>query len=114
MSYLQIDMRRTGEKIKKLCKEKKVTVKDIQKELNIGAFQSIYDWFSGKSLPSLDNFFCLSRLLKVHMEDMIEVVPAPVTVSISWETGSKNSRNYLFAYFEKLSEYRSAIQLQTE
>ena len=61
MYLSQIDMKRTGAKIKKLCKEKGITVKDIQKELCIGAFQTVYDWFSGKSLPSVDNLFYLGR-----------------------------------------------------
>ncbi len=76
---LQIDMIKTGRKIRALCKEKNITVKDIQKELCIGAFQSIYDWFSGKSLPSLDNMFRLSKMLNVQMEDLIEVVSETFT-----------------------------------
>lgn len=66
-----IDMKRTGMRMKELCRQKGITVKAIQKELHIGAFQSIYAWFSGKSLPSLDNMYCLSRLLGIAMEDMI-------------------------------------------
>ncbi len=42
----------------------------IQRELYIG-FQSVYAWFSGKTLPSLDNLYRLSRLLRVPMDEMI-------------------------------------------
>lgn len=68
---LQINMKATGERLKKLCEENCVTIKRIQDELQIGAYQSIYNWFAGKTLPSLDNMYRLSRLLGVPMEDMI-------------------------------------------
>lgn len=111
MGLSQIDMRRTGIKLKKLCKEKGITVKDIQKELCIGAFQSVYDWFSGKSLPSLDNFFYLSKLLKVKMEDMIEVVFPSVTIDYCWSDDNQDSKRYLFAYYTELSKCISTTQL---
>ena len=114
MHFLQIDMKRTGAKIKKLCKEKNITVKDIQKKLGIGAFQSVYDWFSGKCLPSLDNLFNLSKLLKVHMEDLIEVTPTPVVINFHWLDKNKDNKSYLFTYLTRLSKSISAIQLQTE
>lgn len=66
-----IDTKLTGERIRYECKRKGITVKQIQNVLNIGAFQSIYDWFSGKSLPSLENFYELSKLLKIKMEYLI-------------------------------------------
>ncbi|MCD8045353.1 MAG: helix-turn-helix domain-containing protein [Clostridiales bacterium] len=46
-------------------------MKEIQECLGIGAYQSVYNWFSGKTLPSLDNMFALSRLLGISMENMI-------------------------------------------
>jgi len=46
-------------------------VKQIQRELNIGSFQSVYSWFQGKTLPSLDNFYSLCKLLQVSMDSML-------------------------------------------
>lgn len=111
MHLSQIDMKRTGTKLKKLCKEKGITVKDIQTELCIGAFQSVYDWFSGKSLPSLDNFFYLSKLLKVKMEDMIEVVIPPVIIDYCWNDNNKDGKSFLFVYYTELSKHKSTTQL---
>lgn len=68
---VRIDVKRTGEKIKETCGQKGVTVKKIQEELYIGSFQSVYAWFSGKTLPSLDNMYRLSRLLGLPMENLI-------------------------------------------
>lgn len=64
-------MRKTGENIKKICKQKGITVKYIQEELNVGAFQSIYNWFNGKTLPSLDNLYALSKILEVSMDNLV-------------------------------------------
>ena len=35
--------------------------------------QAVYKWISGKSLPSLDNFLILSRLLHASIEDILVV-----------------------------------------
>jgi len=66
-----IDIKRTGKKIKKVCDLKGINVKTIQEKLHIGAFQSVYNWFSGKTLPSLDNLYELCKLLGVSMESLI-------------------------------------------
>ena len=66
-----IDVKQTGKQMKETCRQKGITVKTIQKELYIGSFQSIYAWFSGKTLPSLDNMYRLSRLLEMPMEALI-------------------------------------------
>lgn len=99
MNLFQIDMKKTGAKIKALCKERNITVKDIQKELYIGAFQSVYDWFSGKTLPSVDNLYRLSKLLNVRMEDMIEIVFNP---TIDIQLRKQENKTYLRVYYKKL------------
>ena len=69
--YPVIDSKRTGRQIKTECRKQGLTVREIQDFLQIGAAQSIYDWFQGKSLPALDNMVALSRLLGVPMENLI-------------------------------------------
>ncbi len=66
-----IDMKRTGKRLKAKCDRQGVTVRQIQEKLHIGSFQSVYSWFQGKTLPSLDNFYALAKLLGVPMESMI-------------------------------------------
>lgn len=66
-----IDVKKTGQKIKEMCRMRNITVKDIQEKLFIGSFQAVYAWFSGKSLPSLDNLYRLSRLLNLPMDSLI-------------------------------------------
>ena len=71
MEYPVIDMKKTGTRIRTVCKVKGISVRRIQEYMGFSSTQSIYDWFHGKTLPSLDNFFALSKLLRVSMETLI-------------------------------------------
>lgn len=66
-----IDIAKTGQRIKEICTRQGYTVKKLQETLQIGARQSIYDWYNGKTLPSLDNMLALSRLLGLPVEDFV-------------------------------------------
>lgn len=66
-----IDMIKTGEKIKALVHSSGYTVKDIQEYLGLNCPQSIYRWFKGQILPSVTHLYALSRLFNVHMEELI-------------------------------------------
>ena len=61
--YLSIQPKKTGERIRKLLLEKGYTIREIQGAFGFENPQAIYKWLSGKSLPSIDNFIILSRLL---------------------------------------------------
>lgn len=71
--YLSIRPDETGSRIKKLLVENGYTVKDVQGAMGFENPQAIYKWISGKSLPSLDNFVILSRLLHTHIEDILVI-----------------------------------------
>lgn len=66
--YLSILQKETGTRIKTLLKEKGYTVKDIQEAMGFEYPQAIYKWLSGNSLPTLDNFVILSRVLNTRIE----------------------------------------------
>lgn len=68
--YLAIQQKETGKQIKKLLMENGYTVKDVQNAMGFENPQAIYKWISGRSLPSLDNFVILSRLLHTSIEDI--------------------------------------------
>lgn len=86
---IMIDLKLTGQRMRELCRQRGITVKQIQKELGIGAFQSVYNWFNGKTLPPLDNFFYLSKMLNVSKESML------VDESV------KSSKNYISKFCEE-------------
>ena len=69
--YLSIQQKETGKQIRKLLMENGYTVKDVQRAMGFENPQAIYKWISGRSLPSLDNFVILSRLLHTSMEDIL-------------------------------------------
>ena len=69
--YSGIDVRRTGENIKRIMHMRGMKVRDIQEYLGLAAPQSVYHWFDGKSLPTVDNLYMLSSLLRVPMDMLI-------------------------------------------
>ena len=64
---------KSRKQIKKLLMENGYTVKDVQNAMGFENPQAIYKWISGRSLPSLDNFVILSRLLHTSIEDILVV-----------------------------------------
>lgn len=79
--YENIDMKKTGILLKETIEKAGYTVKDIQKILHLSCPQPIYRWFKGIILPSVDHLYVLSRLLKIHMEDLL--VPIQEEISIT-------------------------------
>lgn len=70
-TYPNINMEKTGILLRDKVSEQGYTVKDIQKYLGLSCPQPIYRWFKGKVLPSLDHLLMLSRILHVHMEELL-------------------------------------------
>lgn len=77
--YLQVLQKETGRQIKKLLVENGYTVKDVQNAMGFENPQAVYKWISGRSLPSLDNFVILSRLLHTSIEDIL-VIDGDITI----------------------------------
>ena len=71
--YLSIQQKETGRQIKRLLSEHGYTVKDVQTAMGFENPQAVYKWISGKSLPSVDNFIILSRLLHTSIEDILVI-----------------------------------------
>lgn len=69
--YPEIDSKKTGERIRKLCTQKGLTVTQIQDFLFIGSNQCIYSWFCGRTLPKLDSLYALASLLEITMDELI-------------------------------------------
>lgn len=88
-----IDMERTGKRIKQLCAANGYSVRDLQSYLQISCPQSIYNWYYGKTLPSLDHMVALSYLLHIPMNWLL----------VAGTADSKQHRN---PYFCKNSHLR--------
>lgn len=100
--YPNINMQKTGQCLKKLIFEKGFTVKDIQNYLQLSCPQPVYRWMRGEILPSVDHLYVLSKLLGVHMEDMLIPKDIPADVVI-FELG-RNQRRHLLTYYERLKK----------
>ena len=66
-----IDKEKTGKKIKELMLINGYTPKDMQTYLNLSCVQSVYHWFDGSSIPTIDNLYALSELFHVTIDEMI-------------------------------------------
>ena len=80
--FQPIDQVKTGIKLKKTLKAAGYDVRDIQEYLHLSCPQSIYRWFKGKILPSVEHLCALSKLLNVHMEDFLVLQEQSIEDSI--------------------------------
>lgn len=71
IDYPVLEMKKTGENIRRLCKKKGITVRAIQDYMGFACPQTVYRWFSGTALPSVDNLYALSRLLEIPMDEIL-------------------------------------------
>ena len=70
-TYPNIDMYRTGRKLKRILESAGYTPRMIQEYLHLSCVQPIYRWYKGLILPSVDHLLILSELLHVHMEELL-------------------------------------------
>ena len=66
-----LDLPATGQKIKTLMKQRGISARQLQLILNFPYVQTIYNWFSGKNMPSIDNLIVLSEILEVSINDLL-------------------------------------------
>lgn len=69
--YPLIDLEQTGIKLKSMINVAGYDVEYIQQYLHLSCPQSIYRWFKGKILPSVEHLSTLSLLPGVHMEELL-------------------------------------------
>lgn len=69
--YISIKQTESGKRIQTLMREKGLSVREIQEIMGFENPQAVYKWTSGKSLPSIDNLLNLSRVLGVHMDELL-------------------------------------------
>ncbi len=66
-----IDVEATGRQIKSIRQSKNYSVRDIQLLFNFEYPQAIYLWESGKTLPSIDNLFTLSKFFGIDISKIL-------------------------------------------
>jgi len=66
-----LDMGRSGQLLNYVIRKRGYTVSEIQKELGLACPQPVYRWLRGQTMPSIDNLYSLSKILKIHMDDLV-------------------------------------------
>ena len=69
--YPVIDLKATGQNLRRLWREKCYRVVDLQTYLGMEYPQAIYNWQSGRNLPSIDHLYAISKLLQVTVNDIL-------------------------------------------
>lgn len=73
MDYIKatLDKKLTGRKIGNLITTSKVTFEEVAAILGLASPRVIYEWISGRKLPSIENLANLARMFNVKIEDVI-------------------------------------------
>ncbi len=72
-TYLKpvLDLTATGAKIKTVMKDKGITARELQIIMDFPYVQTIYNWFAGKNMPTIDNLVVLAKILAVPMDELV-------------------------------------------
>lgn len=71
LEYAPIDMKKSGKWMRFLCVVRGYSVKQICSLLGMSCPQSVYAWYNGRTMPSLDNLYGLSRLFQCPIDDLV-------------------------------------------
>ena len=72
-SHPSINLRATGEQIRRLRMEAGLSVRGLSRALYLADVQAVYKWQRGETAPSLDNLVLLSWLLDVPIDKILVV-----------------------------------------
>ena len=80
-----INLKETGVNLRRIMDKRGITPKDIKEFLNLGSIQTVYNWCNGQNLPTVDNLYALSQLLRVSIDEIIRgnrkaIVPEPIVI----------------------------------
>ena len=102
-----INLRETGVNLHRIMDKRGITPKDIKEFLNLGSIQTVYNWCNGLNMPTVDNLYALSQLLRIPIDEIIcgnrkAIVPEPIVII-------ENPRiRRLYAYYRQLSMMKAA------
>ncbi len=71
INHPMIDLVKTGQNIKLLREEKGMSVQKLADFMEFEAVQAVYNWQTGKTLPSIENLKILSELFNKPMDEIL-------------------------------------------
>ena len=97
-----INLRETGVNLHRIMDMRGITPKDIKEFLNLGSIQTVYNWFNGLNMPTVDNLYALSQFLQVPIDEIIygnrkAIIPEPIVIIENPRT------RRLYAYYKQLN-----------
>ena len=97
-----INLRETGINLQRIMDNRGITPKDIKEFLNLGSIQTVYNWCNGLNMPTVDNLYALSQLLRVSIDEIIcgnrkVIAPEPIVIMENPRT------RRLYAYYKQLN-----------
>lgn len=66
----EYDPKIIGENLKRLRKEKSLSVEEVKEYLRLGSVQAIYKYENGKGYPQADTMFALMELYEASLSDI--------------------------------------------
>ena len=97
-----INLRETGINLHRIMDKRGISPKDIKEFLNLGSIQTVYNWFNGLNMPTVDNLYALSQFLHVPIDEIVcgnrkAMIPEPIVVIENQRT------RRLYAYYIQLN-----------
>ena len=68
---LAVNVQETGLNIKRIMKQRNLSVIDLQEACGCSTNQSVYKWFHGKNLPTVDNLVILADLFNCSIDNIL-------------------------------------------
>lgn len=68
-----INIEKTGKNINRIRQDKNLSMRDLQSLVGLETLNAVYNWTSGKRLPSIDNLVILADILGCHIDDILVV-----------------------------------------
>ncbi len=68
---LRVNVQETGLNIKRIMKQNNLGVIDLQEACGCSTNQSVYKWFQGKNLPTVDNLVILAGLFNCPIDNIL-------------------------------------------
>lgn len=101
-----INVKETGKNLRRIMDERGVTARNVRDYLNLASVQSVYYWWNGTNMPSIDNLYALSQLLRVPIDAIVcgngkTILPKPILLRTSRE-------RRLYTYYKNIYDMRVA------
>lgn len=98
-----IDLRETGMNLHRIMDKRGITPKDIKEYLNLTSVQSVYNWWNGLNMPTIDNLYALSQFLRVPIDVILCGNKKPIMPEPKVMIEQPRDRR-LYVYYKMLNE----------